>query len=139
MYPKNSPPSTNPAPTKTIGSAAPVSTGRRAAFGLICPRRFMRIMASRSSSSQANRNCQPRRHVADLVLTVLARVDQHSAKRIQLFHRHRKFFAQQVHQPWYASRASRHHDALNVFPARGCAEEVECLLNFERQYIRNAP
>jgi len=58
-------------------------------------------------------------------------------KRIQLFHRHRKLFAKQVDQARNASRAARHHDALNVFAAsRVARKEVERFLNFERQYIR---
>src|SRR5256885_10456589 len=88
---------------------------------------------------QAHCNCQSRRHVADLGLTVLARIDKHLTKRIQLFHRHRKLFAKQVDQARNAGRAARHHDALNVFAARGCTEEVEGFLNLERQYIYNAP
>src|SRR4029077_16010401 len=85
--------------------------------------------------SWSHRNRQPRSHIADLVFAVLARVDQHLTKWIQLFHRHRELFAQQVHEARHTRRTPCHHDALDILAARGRTEEVEGFLNFERQYI----
>src|SRR6267154_5070090 len=83
-------------------------------------------------------NGQPRRHFAYLVITVLAGIDHHFPKRIQLLHRHREFFPQQIHQARNARRSACHHDSLDVLAAGGCPEEVESLLNFRRQDVGNA-
>src|SRR5207237_2931556 len=68
---------------------------------------------------------QPRRNVANLIITVPAGIDEHSAEGIQLFHRHGKFFAQQIYQPGHPRRPSRHDNTLDVFAARGGPEKVE--------------
>src|SRR5207245_815500 len=83
-------------------------------------------------------NDQSRRHFAYLVITVLAGVDHYFAEWIQLFHRHGELFPQQVHQARNSRRPPRHHDSLDVLAASRCPEEVESLLNFQRQDIGNA-
>ena len=79
---------------------------------------------------QTYSNGKPRRHLADLVIAVPAGIDEHFAERIQLFHGHRKFFAEQVHQARNARRAPRYHNALDAFAAGRGPEEVKGLLDF---------
>src|SRR5215470_18807819 len=87
---------------------------------------------------EAYGNHQPWGYVTDLVIAVPAGIDEHSAKWVQLFHRHGELFAQQVNQARYPRRASRDHDSLNVFAARRGAEEVKRLLDFQRQDVGHA-
>jgi len=76
----------------------------------------------------------PRRHFANLVITVLAGSISTRRKGFNSFHRQWRFFSQQVHQA--GTRAvRRHYDSLNIFAARGCPEEVKGLLNFQCQNV----
>src|SRR5258707_10835685 len=81
---------------------------------------------------------QPRSQLADLIIAMPAGIDEHFPKRIQFLYGHRKLFPQQVHQSGNAGRAAGHHNALDILTARRGAEEVECLLYFQRENVGNA-
>src|ERR1700687_4207299 len=87
---------------------------------------------------QSHGDGQSRSQLANLFLAMLGGIDQYSTERIKLFHRHREFFAQQVHQTRHTRGASRYHDALNVLSARRGTAKVKGLLEFKRQYVRYA-
>jgi len=78
--------------------------GRRDAFGLVCPSKFMRIMASRSSSGPVPRRQPVLRQFPDLIFAVLAGIDQHLAGMDSVLPPHREFLAQQVHQARHTRR-----------------------------------
>ena len=82
----------------TRGSAAPVSAVRRAAFGRVCPSKFMRIMASRSSSGPVHGYYQFWCQISNLIFAMFCRIQQYLAEWVQFFDRHGKLFPQQVHQ-----------------------------------------
>src|SRR5713226_7724563 len=66
-----------------------------------------------------------------------AGVGHYLPERIQLLHRHRKLFPEKVDQPRHTRCSSGHHDALDILPAGRGTEEIESLLDLERQNVRN--